>query len=46
MNGVDNRDAVTHFERSMSSRLRLLEFTLAGGSKEPSLAEPARGVMA
>jgi hypothetical protein len=28
----------------MSSCLRLLEFTDLGGSKEPSLAEPARGV--
>jgi len=46
MNGVDNHDAVAHLERSMFSRLRLLAFTLLGGSLEPSLAEPARGVMA
>jgi hypothetical protein len=30
----------------MFSRLRLLAFTLLDGSPEPSLAEPARGVMA
>jgi len=32
------------FNVLMSSCQRLLEFTHLGGSKEPSLAEPARGV--
>jgi hypothetical protein len=32
------------FNILMSACQRLLEFTHLGGSKEPSLAEPARGV--
>jgi hypothetical protein len=41
---LTNNWAARTFHSLMSSRLRLLEFTHLGGSIEPSLAEPARGV--
>jgi hypothetical protein len=41
---LTNNGAALTFNVLMSSRVRLLEFTHLGGSIEPSLAEPARGV--
>lgn len=43
-NTLTNDRAALTFNTLMSSCLRLLEFTHLGGSIEPSVAEPARGV--